>query len=100
MVKKYRSIPTVIEAIQYTGDNVKELEEWGQGKIAFIEPEDRGDDPDCDLSVMDDLHSTWINVYQNQWIIKGTKGEFYPCDPEVFAQKYKEVDDGAEEQQS
>lgn len=91
MAKQYRSIPTVVEAIKYDGSNIKELEDWSGGKVQFIEPEDRSDDPDCDLSVMDDLHSTWINVYQGQWIIKGTKGEFYPCDDEVFNQKYEEV---------
>ena len=25
------------------------------------------------------------------WIIKGVKGEFYPCKPDVFAQTYEEV---------
>ena len=25
------------------------------------------------------------------WIIKGTRGEFYPCKPDVFATKYEEV---------
>lgn len=89
--KKYRSVPTVIEAVQYTGDNIKQLEDWSGNKVSFIEPEDRSDDPDCDLQVFDETHNTWILVYTGQWIIKGTKGEFYPCDAEVFAQKYEEV---------
>ncbi len=25
------------------------------------------------------------------WIIKGTRGEFYPCKPDVFAVKYEAV---------
>ena len=25
------------------------------------------------------------------WIIKGLKGEFYPCKPDVFEMKYKQV---------
>lgn len=25
------------------------------------------------------------------WIIKGTRGEFYPCKPDVFALKYEAV---------
>lgn len=91
MVKKYRSVPTEVEAVQYTGDNIKQLEDWSGNKVQFIEPEDRSDDPDADLSVFDETHNTWILVYQGQWIIKGTKGEFYPCDNEVFEQKYEEV---------
>ena len=27
------------------------------------------------------------------WIIRGTRGEFYPCKPEVFAEKYKILED-------
>jgi hypothetical protein len=31
---------------------------------------------------------------QNDWIIKGVKGEFYPCKPDIFEQTYEEVKDG------
>ena len=85
--------PVEIEAYQYDGTNAMELQGWSDGKVRFIEPEDRDDDPDCDLEVWDDLHNTWILVYKNQWIILGTKGEYYPCDPEVFEQKYKFVEE-------
>ena len=27
------------------------------------------------------------------WIIKGLRGEFYPCKPDVFQQKYEEVEE-------
>ena len=26
------------------------------------------------------------------WIIKGVKGEFYPCKPDIFAQTYESVE--------
>ena len=26
---------------------------------------------------------------QNDWIIKGIKGEFYPCKPDIFAATYE-----------
>mgnify|MGYP003595322655 CR=1 FL=1 len=25
------------------------------------------------------------------WIIRGVQGEFYPCDPDIFAATYEEV---------
>ncbi len=27
----------------------------------------------------------------SDWIIKGVKGEFYPCKPDIFEQTYEEV---------
>jgi len=87
--KKYRSIPTVVEAMRFTEEDAPDVVAWANGKVDYTEPADREDD--AIGGVFDDLHSSWISVYPGQWIIKGTKGEFYPCDPEVFAQKYEEV---------
>ena len=28
------------------------------------------------------------------WIIKGVKGEFYPCKPDIFAATYEPLDEG------
>ncbi len=57
------------------------------------DPEDRdaSDDPEATASVFDELHFTWVLVYDGDWIIRGIKGEFYPCRPDVFAATYDEV---------
>lgn len=39
--------------------------------------------------VYDVLHDTWVNFDENDWIIKGVRGEFYPCKPDVFAASYE-----------
>lgn len=88
---KYVSIPTEIDAVLFTGDNFDELIDFTDGQFQFLDEDDRCEDPDCKASVYDMLHSTWILVYDGQYIIKGTKGEFYPCDAEVFRQKYRPV---------
>ena len=31
----------------------------------------------------------WINVSDGDWIIRGVKGEFYPCKPEIFEATYE-----------
>lgn len=33
-------------------------------------------------------------VTPGDWIIKGVKGEFYPCKPDVFAKTYESVEEG------
>ena len=89
---KFRTKPFEIEAIQFTGDNEAEIQALtGTDKFNLVDPEDRTDDPDVVAQVLDILHSTWVGVKVNQWIIKGSKGEFYPCDPEVFEAKYEAV---------
>lgn len=41
--------------------------------------------------VYDELHDTWVNYTLGDWIIKGVKGEFYPCKPDVFEATYEAV---------
>lgn len=95
MGKKYQKKPVVVEAIQYTGDNLEEVQEFATvEKPSFfqeIAEEDRSDDPEQIAEVWDKLHGTWVGVYLNDWIIKGIKGEFYPCNSEVFSETYEEV---------
>lgn len=33
------------------------------------------------------------NVTDGDWIIKGVKGEFYPCKPDIFALTYDAVEE-------
>lgn len=90
-VKRFRTKPVEIDAMQFAGDNWGELGAWTERNFLPVGPEDRGDDPDITAEVYDRLHSTWIGVKTGQWIVKGAKGEFYPCDDETFHWKYEEV---------
>jgi hypothetical protein len=88
----YRKKPVVIEAIQWTGANLDEIQAL-TGRAAFdvLDEHDRVncDDPAATATVFDKLHSTWVLVYDGQWIIQGVKGEFYPCAADVFAETYE-----------
>jgi len=33
----------------------------------------------------------WLEVSPFDWIIKGVKGEFYPCKPDIFEATYEKV---------
>ena len=84
--------PVTVDARQWTGDNFDEIVVFtGRDLFIVLGEEDRAnsDDPDCSASVFDKLHSTWVGVMDGQWIIRGVKGEFYPCDAEVFAETYE-----------
>jgi hypothetical protein len=99
---KYRTKPFEIEAVLFDGKNFYEVGEFVGYRIvdgyridnfqeagAFV----MWDDKDIAAEVWDKLHSTWVGVKAGQYIIKGMKGEFYPCDPEVFHSKYEPADE-------
>lgn len=74
-----------IEAVKFTGDN------WPQvGAFARFRHKAEAQYPQV-AEVYDELHGTWVGVKVGDWIIRGIKGETYPCDPEVFVHTYEPV---------
>jgi len=90
-VHMFRKKPITIAAVQWTGDNVAELVEFTRLKFETINPLDRAEKPDVTAQVYDELHSTWVGVKTGQWVLRGVRGEFYPCDADVLAETYDEV---------
>lgn len=86
---KYRKKPVVIEAIKLTLDNINEIGKW-IGK-------------DCrEAGFSEDFKSCFVGIetlegtmyaQMGDYIIKGVKGEFYPCKPDIFEATYEEVED-------
>lgn len=95
---RFRKRPIVITAIQWTGENEREIREWcGPSMFGALQPAVRRD-PEITSEVLDTLHSTWVGVKTGQWIIRGVKGELYPIDETVLAETYErlETSDGAD----
>lgn len=42
-------------------------------------------------SVLIDTLEGWMFAHLEDYIIKGIKGEFYPCKPDIFEATYEEV---------
>lgn len=96
MIKKYIKKPVQIEAIQLKEDNIievfdfldeanyketkssEELEDFSQSmlKQGYIE-----------IETLEGMMKASFGDY----IIKGIKGEFYPCKPDIFIATYEEV---------
>jgi hypothetical protein len=87
-VSEFQSKVVTIEAKQFLGDNYDEIYEFTRGRFEPVLPEAQKGDGII-ARVFDELHETWVGVKQDQWIIKGMEGEFYPCAPEVFEKKYE-----------
>ena len=81
---KYRKKPVVIEAVQFTGKNKPEI-----AKFVGINPMEWSNHPEVGIAI-DTLEGT-ITARPKDWIIKGVKGEFYPCKPDIFEATYEKV---------
>lgn len=80
MIKKFKKKPVIIEAIQWNGENLSEINEFIKNEVenhesVLIIPTLEGD----------------MYASLNDYIIKGVNGEFYPCKPDIFDKTYEEV---------
>lgn len=80
MVKKYRKKPVVVEAVQWTGDNTSEIMKWVGGKAYFRDT--------LYIKTLEGDYRASVGDY----IIKGVKGEFYPCKPDIFERTYELIE--------
>lgn len=99
-MSKFRKKPVVIEAIQFTKDNVKEMFEFINGQNSVDNSscrmaEDRWWDYEQGLIKNGYSFKTLESDGETQkasigdWIIKGVQGEFYPCKPDIFEKTYE-----------
>ena len=86
---KYKKKPVVIEALQWTGENDKEMELFlgsyfmhyfysGKKKMVIL--------------TLEGVVAATVGDY----IIKGVHGEFYPCKPDIFDETYDLVEEEVE----
>ncbi len=96
MLAFFSSEPVVIEAMVYDGTNGAALRSWSNGKVVespVLEP--TAINPSgCYVQVFT-LEGTMIGIVGDS-IIKGIKGEFHPCNPDIFAATYEPVEDTEE----
>lgn len=82
---KFRKKPVEVQAILFTGKNQNEVMAWA-AKLAkthetpFIPYQDT-----MGISTLEgDMEAS-----AGDWIIRGVKGEFYPCKPDIFEATYE-----------
>lgn len=78
---KFRKKPVVIEAWQFIGlDGLSTMPWWAQGRA-----QDRAGSASLFLSTLEGV----MEASPGDWIIRGVKGEIYPCKPDIFAATYE-----------
>lgn len=96
MTHKFRKKPVEIEAIQWNGKNKEEV-------FKFLGYPGKYTDQTTSISstnfFWNPSNGLWILTLEgqmsaslNDYIIKGVKGEFYPCKPDIFEMTYDKCD--------
>jgi hypothetical protein len=83
-VKRYVKKPVVVSAVQFDGTNINEILDWVAAD-GVCQPYIRSGGifiPTLEGDMRADL---------GDFIIKGVRGEFYPCKPGIFEQTYELV---------
>jgi hypothetical protein len=78
---KFRKKPVVIEAIQWNGNNINEINDFTKHNSKLVE------NRRLRIKTLEGC----IYASELDWVIKGVKGEFYPCKPDIFEQTYEKV---------
>ncbi len=95
---KFRKKPVVIEAIHNEGTwppIIAWLESTHAPELVFLPGEEppvtRNNDGSLSIPTMEGT----MRADVGDWIIRGVKGELYPCKPDIFEQTYDRVEDDA-----
>lgn len=83
---KFRKKPVVIEAEQLTVENKDRA-------FNFISCNRYADGSADNPSIRIETLEGEMTANVSDWIIKGVKGEFYPCKPDIFEATYEVVQD-------
>lgn len=87
---KFKKKPVVIEAVQYTATlfqdktivNWKELQALAGDCLVWDE-----------FGFIIKTLEGNMRLSPGDWLLKGIKGEYYPCKPDIFEQTYEKVDE-------
>lgn len=104
-VGRYRKRPVEVEAVQWDGTaaGATPIVDWvlangGTARYACV-----GHYPDLGCDGREESHVVAIDTLEGTmaarprwWVLRGVRGEFYPCEDEIFAATYDLGDDEAE----
>lgn len=97
---KFRKKPVVIEAFQMTKERRNDNSEWpvwldqawqkdpSEGAM-WCDNEDETEGEQLYIGTLEGVHK----ITFGDWVIKGVKGELYPCKPDIFEATYEPVED-------
>jgi len=86
---RFRAKPVEKEAIQWTGDNYREIKMFADEGETMKNPKIIRHHK-ANYLIIKTLEGNHM-ASENDWIIKELSGEFYPCKPDIFEKTYEEI---------
>jgi hypothetical protein len=87
-MQKFRKKPVIIEATQLIDNNFRSLDDI---PLSDCKNWKTGTDEYGFYVTIPTLEGD-MKARNNDWIIKGVSGEYYPCKPKIFEKTYEKVD--------
>ena len=89
----YRKKPVVVEAFKLGADP---MPDWFADAITedriILHGSSRGFFNGCDTNADIETPEGWMHANYGDFIIRGVKGEIYPCKPDIFWMTYEAAD--------
>jgi len=81
---QFRKKPVVIEAMQWDGtrESYEDIARWSNLAVQWS--------VSASALLINTLEGT-LAASRSDWIIRGVKGEFYPCKPDIFEATYDPI---------
>jgi hypothetical protein len=89
MGKLYRKKPIAVEVMQFIGTNWRDIEVWSDDSVYV-----RGSklpDYQKEMEMTVTTLEGQVRARVGDYIIRGVRGEFYPCEKSIFEETYYEV---------
>ena len=90
---KYRKKPVVIEAVRWTGENRTEIANFCGSNAIFTARKQRADGLIIAYDLLISTLEGMMHAAIGDYIIKGVKGECYPCKANIFEETYEAVEE-------
>lgn len=85
---RFRKKPLEIDAVQFEGGLTSAHTVWKWAKDNGTEREISVSDTSVSIKTLEGT----MRAAPGDWIIRGVKGELYPCKPDIFEQTYELAD--------
>lgn len=87
--KRYRRKPIEVQAMHFTPATGLEVSHWCGGR--FNEEPKASDHTDIYYSISIPTLEGVMTASVGDYVIRGVRGEFYPCKQDIFNEIYEEV---------
>jgi hypothetical protein len=90
---RYRKKPVEIEARRFSAAGPHEVVDWikaGGGRARIVDTFLEVDNPVSVIRI--ETLEGEMTASPGDWVIRGVKGEFYPCKPDIFEATYDVVE--------